>query len=136
MYGDSMNIFRLILRNIEQRRAQKLITGLSRQLTQHYADSVKEALLQQKENLIYIHGTGRDLAVDLSPEGIAKELNHLPSSITAQLKAEKTPVKRLALQLAFIVEYYETKERLKLPILPAVREWMVKLLEGEIRKSE
>lgn len=136
MYGDSMKIFRLILGDTKQRRAQKLIAGLSRQLTQHYQDSVKDALLQQKENLIHIHGMGRDLAVDLSPEGIDKALNNLPSSITSQLKAEETQVKRLALHLALIVEYYETIERLRLPILPAVRELMVKLLEGEIRKSE
>lgn len=119
----------------KQRRAQRLVERLSSQLTKLYEDSVKDALIQQKDDLIYVHGTGRDLAVDLSPEGVNNLMNNLPSSIVSILKAEEMKVKEHALLLAKTVEYYEREDSLRAPIMKVIRGLIIRLLEGEVRKS-
>lgn len=119
----------------KQRRAQRLVERLSSQLTKLYEDSVKDALIKQKDDLIYVHGSGRDLAVDLSPEGVNNLMNNLPSSIVSILKAEEMKVKEHALLLAKTVEYHEREDRLRAPIMKVIRGLIIRLLEGEVRKS-
>jgi hypothetical protein len=136
MQDDSMKILRSIWRDPKQSASQTLVRRLALQLTSLYEDSVREALFQQKANLLHVHGMGQDLAVDLSPEGVDDLLNNLPPSIISILKAEETEVKRLALQLANTVEHYERGGREQWPILPAVRELIVKSLEAELKECK
>jgi hypothetical protein len=130
-----MKLLKSFFLPLTQRRAQRLIAELSLQLTKLYEDSVKDALLQQKDNFTYVHGTGPDLAVGLSPEGVENLISNLPSSITSFLKAEEMEVKEHAFRLAMMVEYYETKGGIRYPITSDVKGLMVKLLEREVRKD-
>jgi hypothetical protein len=130
-----MKLLRSIFMAPTQRRAQRLVERLSLQLTKLYEGSVKDALIHQKDDLIYVQGTGRDLAVELSPEGINNLMNNLPPSIVSILKAEEMKVKEHALLLANTIEYYEREDRLQAPIRKVIRELMIRLLEGEVRKS-
>jgi hypothetical protein len=122
-----------IFRGPKQRRAQRFVAELASHLSKLYDEAVKDALLEQRANLLDIHGTGRDLAVDLSPEGAGELMDNLPSSIASFLNTEGIEVIKRSLKLLMIFENYKTIENLWLH--PLVREMMIKLLESKIAKG-
>ena len=118
---DVVKLLRSIFMHPKQRRAQRLVSGLSLQLSKLYEDAVIEAEFQLNSNLLVIQGTGRDLAVDLSPEGVDKLIDNLPPSIASFLSAEGIEVRKRALELLMTYENYKTIDKLWLhPIVTLV----------------
>jgi hypothetical protein len=133
----NMNVgkrLRSIFMDPKKRRAQRLVAGLSLQLSKLYEDAVRDATLQLNSNLLVIHGTGPDLAVDLSAEGVDKLMDNLPLSIASLLKTEGAEVRKQALEFLKTFESFGKIEDLW--IHPIVREMMIKLLESKDGKSQ